>query len=35
VVVYREKTEKDGFLITAFLTKKIKQVQRRPQVWPK
>ncbi len=35
VVVYREKTEKDGFVITAFLTKKIDQVQRRPQVWPK
>lgn len=35
VVVYRETNKKDGFVITAFLTKRIKQIQRRPQVWPK
>lgn len=35
VVVYREVSTKDGFIITAFITKKIKQLQRRVQVWPK
>ena len=35
VVVYREINTKDGFVITAFITKKIKQMQRRLQLWPK
>jgi hypothetical protein len=33
VVVYRELAE-DGFIITAFLTSKIKTLQRRTQLWP-
>jgi len=33
VVVYRELTD-DGFIITAFLTSKIKALQRRKQIWP-
>lgn len=35
VVVYREISKKDGFVVTAFITKRIKQMQRRAQVWPK
>jgi hypothetical protein len=34
VVVYRELLD-DGFIITAFLTRKIKSLNRRTQVWPK
>ena len=34
VVVYRE-LEKDGFIITAFLTTKIETLKRRVQIWPK
>jgi len=34
VVVYRELSN-DGFVITAFLTKRIKSLNRRKQVWPK
>lgn len=33
VVVYRE-MEKDGFIITAFLTRRIKALERRKQLWP-
>jgi len=33
VVVYRELVD-DGFIITAFLTSKIKALQRRKQIWP-
>ena len=33
VVVYRELID-DGFVITAFLTRRIKTLDRRPQVWP-
>lgn len=33
VVVYRE-LEKDGFIITAFLTRKLKSLERREQLWP-
>ena len=33
VVVYRE-LEDDGFIITAFVTSKIKALQRRKQLWP-
>lgn len=34
VVVYKEVTEEDGFVITAFLTIKIKQFERRRKIWP-
>jgi len=34
VVVYRE-FDNDGFIITAFLTSKIKSLNRRTQLWPK
>ena len=34
VVVYKESSEKDGFVITAFLTRKIKHLERRIKVWP-
>ena len=34
VVVYRE-MQNDGFVVTAFLTKRIKSLDRRVQVWPK
>ncbi|MEJ2672525.1 MAG: hypothetical protein P8168_10070 [Deltaproteobacteria bacterium] len=33
VVVYRELVN-DGFIITAFITSKIKALQRRKQLWP-
>jgi hypothetical protein len=33
VVVYRE-FEKDGFIITAFLTSKIQSLDRRIKLWP-
>ena len=34
VVVYCELTN-DGFIITAFLTHRIKSLNRRKQIWPK
>lgn len=33
--IYREIENKDGFIITAFLTKKIHQIERREIVWKK
>ena len=33
VVVYRE-LEEDGFVITAFLTRRVRSLDRRRQVWP-
>jgi len=33
VIVYRELTD-DGFVITAFLTRRIKTLDRRTQLWP-
>lgn len=33
VVVYRELDE-DGFVITAFLTRRIRSLERRKQLWP-
>jgi hypothetical protein len=33
VVVYRE-SEGDGFIITAFLTRRIRSLERRKQAWP-
>ena len=32
-VIYRE-TEKDGFIITAFLTRRVKSLLRRKLIWP-
>jgi hypothetical protein len=34
VVVYRE-SGNDGFIITAFLTRKLSSLERRKQIWPK
>jgi len=34
VVVYKELNKDDGFIITAFLTRKIKQFERRIKLWP-
>jgi hypothetical protein len=35
VVVYRENEDlQDGFVITAFLTKRVRSLERRPQLWP-
>ena len=34
VVVYRE-LEDDGFIITAFVTSKMRSLNRRNQIWPK
>jgi len=34
VVIYRELSKKDGFVITAFLTKRKKQLDRRKRLWP-
>ncbi len=33
VVVYREVNEEDGFVITAFLTRRWKQLERRKKTW--
>ncbi len=33
VVLYRELGEEDGFVITAFLTKQKKQLERRRKIW--
>ncbi len=35
VVVYKELTAEDGFVITAFLTRRIRQLDRRKRVWPR
>jgi hypothetical protein len=34
VVVYRELTMHDGFVITAFVTKRFASLDRRPHLWP-
>ena len=34
VVVYRELTMHDGFVITAFVTKRLAALDRRPDLWP-
>lgn len=34
VVVYREESATDGFIITAFLTKRLTRLDRRQQIWP-
>lgn len=33
-VVYKEISREDGFVITAFLTKRIKRIERRTKLWP-
>ncbi len=35
VAVYREVTGGDGFVITSFITRKIKQFERRRKLWEK
>lgn len=34
IVVYKELNENDGFVITSFLTRRIKQIERRNRLWP-
>lgn len=33
IVVYKEVSKDDGFVITAFLTKRWKQIERRKKIW--
>jgi hypothetical protein len=33
VVVYKEVSREDGFVITAFLTRRSKQLERRSKIW--
>jgi hypothetical protein len=35
VVVYREQASADGFVITAFLTRRSRQLDKRRRVWPR
>ena len=35
VVIYKETSKEDGFVITSFLTKRKKQLERRPKIWEK
>ena len=35
IVVYKEMNEEDGFVITAFLTRRIRQIERRTKLWPR
>jgi hypothetical protein len=35
VVVYKETGVDDGFVITAFLTRRVRQIERRRRVWPR
>jgi len=34
VVIYREASKEDGFIINAFLTKRKRQFERRQKLWP-
>jgi hypothetical protein len=34
VVVYRETSQADGFVITAYLTCRARQLERRAVIWP-
>jgi hypothetical protein len=34
VVVYKELPASDGFVITAYLTRRIRQLERRTVIWP-
>jgi hypothetical protein len=33
VVIYRELSEEDGFVVTAFLTRRRRQLERRRKIW--
>jgi hypothetical protein len=33
IVVYKEISDSDGFVITAFLTRRWKQIERRKKIW--
>ncbi len=33
VVIYKEINKRDGFIITSFLTRRKKQLERRKKVW--
>jgi hypothetical protein len=35
VVVYKEQTPDDGFVVTAFLTRRFRQLERRERLWPR
>ena len=35
VVIYKELNKEDGFVITAFLTRRMKQLERRRKIWPR
>ena len=35
VVVYREQSAEDGFVITAFFTRRLRQLERRARAWPR
>ena len=35
VAVYREVSQEDGFMITAFLTKRWNRIERRKKLWPR
>jgi len=35
VVAYKEVSKEDGFVITAFLTRRIEQLRRRIRIWPR
>ena len=34
VVIYKEINKEDGFIVTAFLTRRKKQLERREKLWP-
>jgi len=33
LVIYKEESNKDGFIITSFLSRNIKRIKRRKQLW--
>ena len=35
VIVYKEVSKEDGFVITAFLTRRKTQLERRRKIWPR
>jgi hypothetical protein len=35
VVIYKEVSNEDGFIISAFLTKRKRQLERRRRLWPR
>ena len=35
VVIYKEASNEDGFIISAFLTKRKRQLERRRRLWPR